>query len=348
MLRLSLLLLALLVACRIAVAQPVENQAVILQYHHVSTTTPRSTSVTPDEFRDHMQFLHDNGFTVLPLPEIVQALKTGKQLPNKTIAITFDDAYISIYTTAFPLLQQYHWPFTIFVASGLVGRNPKLYLNWDQLREMGKAGVTLANHSVNHPYMLVLKPGETHAEWLSRVEHEIVDAEQKILQETGQSHHLHAYPYGEYNQEIASLLVRLGYVGFGQHSGAISASSDFTALPRFPFSGSFATLKSFSQKASSLAFNVRIKAPLDPVISEPGTSALLDFDGNYRFDKLVCVFNDQVLKISVEDSAQQIYRITNPSLQNTRRPRYVCTAPGHDGRYYWFTVPFFNPALPDG
>jgi len=343
-----ILLLLLSLCCLHLQAQQADPQAVILQYHHVSSTMPRSTSVTADEFRQHMDYLRDNGFTVLPLQDIVKALQQHTPLPDKAVAITFDDAYISVYTTAFPLLKQYGWTFTVFVPSGLVGTNPRLYVNWDQLREMGAAGATLANHSVNHGYFLERTAGENDAEWLARIEREIVDSEKKILKETGQSHKLHAYPFGEYNPAIEALVVRLGYVGLGQHSGPVNGASSFTALPRFPFSGVYTPLSSFAPKAKSLAFNVRIVEPSDPVTNGKSPSALLDFDGSYRLDALTCFNNDQTMEIALVDAGNQQYRISTPVINKGRRFRYNCTAPGRDGRFYWFTVPWFNPAVPDG
>ncbi len=325
-----------------------DSQAVVLQYHHISSSTPRSTSVTADEFRQHMEFLRDNKFTVLPLPDIIKALKQGTPLPDKTAAITFDDAYISVYTAAFPLLRDLHWPFTVFVPSGLVGSNPKLYTSWAQLREMGEAGATLANHSVTHPYLLERKPDEDQAQWLQRIEHEITDAEQKILQETGQSHRIHAYPYGEYSQQIEQMLARLGYIGMGQQSGPINAASDFEALPRFPFSGVYTPIRTFAPKMLSLAFNVSIVEPTDPVTSSKQPSVVLAFNGNYRFDALACFVNDHPMQVSVVDAAKQQYRVVSLAGNGGRRFRYNCTAPGRNGRYYWFTVPWVNPALPDG
>ena len=62
------------------------SSAVILQYHHVSTATPRVTSVNTDEFRAHLEYLRNNDFTILPLEEIVAALRSGDALPDRTAA----------------------------------------------------------------------------------------------------------------------------------------------------------------------------------------------------------------------------------------------------------------------
>lgn len=346
-LRRFLPVLALFFAPAAAAQEPAPASAVILQYHHVSTRTPRITSVNVDEFRAHMDYLRDNGFTILPLEDIVAALRNGDPLPDRSAAITFDDGYRNNYDAAYPVLREYGWPFTLFISSGLVGSNDALYLTWDQIREMAANGATIANHGVGHLYLLAREDGEDEAAWLARIEREIVTAEQKIEQETGQSHRLFAYPYGEYDRAIQDLVARLGYTGIGQHSGPVNAHSDFTALPRFPFSGVYASMNTFAVKVQSLAFDVKLVEPETPVTAEQMPAAVLDFDGNYRFDALNCFSNDVRMEITVVDAAEQQYRIRPVQPNTARRFRYNCTAPARDGRFYWYSVPWVNPALDD-
>ena len=78
------------------------NHAVILQYHHVSDTTPKVTSISPEQFRKHLEYLDQQGFTVWPLTKIIESLQASQPVPDKTVAITFDDAFTSIYDNAFP------------------------------------------------------------------------------------------------------------------------------------------------------------------------------------------------------------------------------------------------------
>jgi len=329
----------------IALAQG-EGQAVILQYHHVSTSTPPVTSISVADLRVHLQYLKDERFTVLRLEDAVDALQDGRSLPERSAVITFDDGYLSVYEAAFPLLQEFDYPFTVFVTAGLVTSNGKLYASWEQLREMGEHGATLANHTVTHPYLVNRTDGQSEAAWLEWVRSEIDDAEAQILAETGQSHKLLAYPYGEYDQAIQALVRELGYVGIGQHSGPINASSDFTALPRFPFSGIYASMSTFPTKVQSLAFNVAIVAPQSLVTNEVSPSAELQFNGNYRFDALNCFNNNQPMQIEpLAESGR--YRVTTSVVNEARRFRYNCTAPGPQGRFYWFAVPFLNPLQPD-
>lgn len=328
-------------------AQDRPASAVILMYHHVSATTPRITSLNADEFRQHLAYLRDNDFNVMPLEDIVSALRSGAALPDRTAAITFDDGYRNNYDTAYPMLREFGFPFTLFISSGLVGSNANLYLNWDQIREMAANGATIANHGISHLYLLTRENREDDSAWLQRIEHEIVAAEERIAAETGQSHKLFAYPYGEYDRAIQQLVERLGYVGLGQHSGPINARSDFTALPRFPFSGIYAAMDTFATKVQSLAFDVKLIAPETPVTTDQKPEAIIDFDGAYRFDALNCFNNNERMEVSVENAEEQQYRITPLTPNTARRFRYNCTAPARDGRFYWYTVTWVNPALDD-
>jgi peptidoglycan/xylan/chitin deacetylase (PgdA/CDA1 family) len=339
----SVLLLNFLLFTTVAFGQS-DNGAVILEYHNVSTSTSADTSISPANFRTQMEYLRDNGFRVLPLQDVVKALRAGTALPEKTAVITFDDGYRSVYDEAFPLLKAFGWPFTVFVTTGQVASTrTSLYASWDQLREMGTAGATLANHTVSHLYMIEQREGETEAAWLQRLEGEITQAELTIEEQTGQSHKLLAYPYGEYNAAIKALVDRLGYTAFGQHSGPVSSYSDFAAMPRFPFSGAYGSMNNFATKMNSRAFNVRVLRPDSPVTTSAAPEAVLDFEGQYRFDALNCFYNDQAIQVTEVSKVEQQFLVTARVQNPGRRFRYNCTAPGPDGRYFWHSILWINP-----
>lgn len=153
--RLSLLLLPLfsaLPACAAEdVNEPSTDHAVVLVYHHVSEETPPSTSVSPEQFAAHLDFLAREGFNVWPLSRILEHLQNGRKLPARTVALTFDDAYRSVYTHALPMLRSRNFPFTIFVTTDYIDGKSRLYLSWEQLREMTSQGAEIGNHSLSHP-----------------------------------------------------------------------------------------------------------------------------------------------------------------------------------------------------
>ncbi len=322
-----------------------ESHGVILLYHHVATDTPPSTSISPDDFRAHLDYLRDNNFNVLPLDEMIEGLKNGVALPDKAVVISFDDGYSSIYDTAFPMLQEYGFPFTLFLSTGPTDQGQSNYLTWGQIRELSDAGVIIANHMVEHPYMLDRLDNESDSEWLTRREMELLQAEQRILDETGQTHRYLAYPYGEFNPEIKELLAKHGFVGFAQNSGAINNNSDFLSLPRYPLASIYANLDTARTKLDTKAFNVKLIEPASPVTSVRNPPVTLKFNpGNYNLSQIGCFANSQPIPMEWTDRENGILEITPTDEYRGRRWRYICTAPvPGERRFYWYSVQWIKP-----
>ena len=338
MLRLSSVfsLLSLLSVCALAA-----DHAVILQYHHISDKTPRSTSVTPAQFEEHLSYLKDNDFTVMALPDVIERIRKHQTLPDHTVAITFDDAWLSIYRKAFPLLKKYNYPFTVFVNTNAVDRSYGRTLSWQQLNTMVRAGATIANHSVNHAHLVERARNETEKAWLNRVRRNIKAAERIISQKTGQKLKMFAWPYGETVPPLRQLVGQMGFVGFGQQSGAIGAWSDFTKLPRFPMGGVYAAMDSFITKVNTLPLPVSSKIPDSSLINENDTTPVLQLtlaDGDYQKDLLACYGPGERLKISWLDTDKTVFQIQSKKAIQPGRSRFNCTAPDQDGhRYYWYS-----------
>ena len=67
-------------------------------YHHFGDDRYPSTNIQLAQFDAQLNFLETSGFHILPLPDILNRLASGQALPDKTAAITMDDAYLSVYT----------------------------------------------------------------------------------------------------------------------------------------------------------------------------------------------------------------------------------------------------------
>lgn len=334
-------LLALLLPVLASQAQAqTDDHGVILLYHHVATDTPPSTSISPADFRGHLQYLEDNNFNVIPLNDMIEGLKSGKPLPDKAVAITFDDGYSSIYSEAFPLLQSFGYPFALFLSTEPINNKQRNYMNWDQVREMAAAGTLIGNHLVDHPYMLQRNPGEDEQQWLQRQRQQLLQAEETIAAETGQSHRYLAYPYGEYDPAIKTMLAEEGFVGFAQSSGAVGAGSDFLALPRFPLASIYADLETAKTKFSTLSFRVTQLEPESPVTSSRSPRVTLKFEpGNYNRSQLGCYANSRPIPMTWLDEENGIVELAPEESYSGRRWRYLCTARALDSnRYFWHSV----------
>lgn len=317
------------------------SSAVILQYHHVSDKTPRITSVTPETFKKHMNYLFENKFNVIPLVDAVEALRSKQALPERTVTITFDDAYLSIYTNAFPVLKEYGFPFTIFVTPTPVDKNYQKFLSWEQLREMAQGGATLANHTMSHGHSVERLSGETEEQWLSRFRQDLEVTEARIQEKTGQSVKMFAWTFGETTPELRAALDEMGYVGFGQQSGAAGEYSDFTRLPRFPMAGIYG-VNDFGIKVKSRALPVTTQSPDSSLISQNNLKPKLELTlakGDYQKKQLKCYASGQgELKVTWLDKAMTRLKTQANKPLPVGRTRYNCTAPSNSGRhYYWYS-----------
>lgn len=321
------------------------DSGVITIYHHVATDTPPSTSISPADFRLHLEYLRDNGFNVIPLDTMLDSITAGQELPEKAVAITFDDGYISIYDTAFPMLREFNFPFTLFLSTGPINNSQPGYINWEQIKEMSAAGVIIANHMVEHPYMLERIENESDQDWIERLRAELLQAENDIEIHTGQSHKYLAYPFGEFDKAIKQMVAEMGFIGLAQNSGAVNKSTDLLAIPRFPLASIYADLETARTKFEALAFNVQQLSPDTPVTSNHSPNVTLQFSsGNYNTAQINCFANSEAIPMQWLDPANGIVELRPTKTYDGRRWRYLCTAPAPGtNRYHWYSVQWIDP-----
>lgn len=339
----------LLLAMPAGAATAVADHGVIILYHHISKNTPFITSISPEDFEQQMQYLEDHAFRVWPLPKLVDALRNRREIPDKVVAITFDDNFRSVYQQAFPRLKERGWPFTIFVSTDAVDHDFNMQSSWAQLREMAKYGATIANHSADHAHLLQYLPGETQQAWETRVTRDIQQAQRRIREETGQQHHLFAYPYGEFNRPLAQLVQRLGYVGIGQQSGPVGYDYPGLALPRFPFAGNYTALDDFALKVSTIPLPVASVSSEDSPLAydddRPSLTVTLAA-GDYPARSLHCYGSGQGA-LKLQWLLHREVKISPRQPLPVGRSRYNCTLPTGlktDGkmRYYWYSHPWIR------
>ena len=315
--------------------------AAILLYHHVSSSTPASTSISPEAFKSHMEYL-DAHHTVVSLQDVVSAIQHNTTLPENAVAITFDDGYANILDNAHPILADLGFPYTVFINPDEIGVGPK-QLTWEQVIAMHNDGVVFANHTLDHLHMLNGEQAMGERAWLEKVWQNVESAEKKIEDKLDISLKYLAYPFGEYNTALANKLKAEGYIGFGQHSGAVGLSSDMQALPRFPAAGPYANLATLKTKLNSLAMPVTQSSHKDPRMTARNLSSpislTIDSD-DVRLTQVNCFFGGDPIETSLEEN---VLTFTLDETLPVGRSRVNCTAPSNaqSGRYYWYSTPFF-------
>lgn len=321
-----------------------DYHGVILVYHHIAEDTPAVTSISPKDFEAQLRLLETHQFQVWPLQQLVSAMQEQRPIPDKVVALTFDDNYRSVYEQAFPRLKQRGWPFTIFVSTDAVDKNINMQSSWEQMREMAANGATIANHTASHAHLLQRTADESDAAWRQRIKRDVEKAQRRIKEEIGQESTLFAYPYGEFNPSLASWIAELGYIGIGQQSGPVSSLDISGAIPRFPFAGNYTDLDDFALKLLTVPMPLQstefIPGPLSFENTRPTLTLSLS-PGDYDPRRLRCYGSGQgLLRLQWQDQ-WRVAVIPEKDIP-VGRSKFNCTQPGKQRsgsvlRYHWFS-----------
>lgn len=184
----------------------------VLMYHSINDNAPDNNLVIPpDQFKKQMKFLKDEGFNTLDLNELYYYLKTGKSVPKKAVAITFDDGYVDNYKYAYPVLKEYGFKATIFMITDNVDKHPN-FLTSTMLKEMSSNNISIQSHTVHHvelntlPYDEQLKELKDSKEFLDKLLH--------------QNTNMICYPVGRFNDDTIKAAENAGYkLGFTTKPG---------------------------------------------------------------------------------------------------------------------------------
>jgi poly-beta-1,6-N-acetyl-D-glucosamine N-deacetylase len=314
------------------------SAAVILMYHHVDDSTPAATSVTPAQFEDNLNRLATEGFEVVRLDELVARVRAGIGPRERLAAITFDDAYRSIYETGLPLLEARGWQAAVFINTDGLDRGGRAMTS-AMVTDMHRRGHLVLNHTRSHPHMVRQQPDESEAAWLQRMREEVLGAAARIETLTGEPPlPWLAWPYGEQNVALRTLLRDMGYIAFGQQSGAVDSKVDWQNVPRIPVNRHQAEWRSLRDKVLALPFPVRATLPADGVTVVARPELTLVMDGDWRQRGVQCFIGRQVVRpvIRFADGVSQVMVRSSEDLP-VGRSRYNCTAAAGDGRFHWYS-----------
>ncbi len=316
------------------------TSAVVFIYHRFGEDSLPLTNIRVSQFEAHLTELSSGGYHVLPVPEILSALQEGRALPERTVGITIDDGFYSVYTEAFPRLREAGFPFTVFIATDSVDSGSENFMNWDQVRELATHGVTIGAHTASHLYMVNVSTSENREE--------IARSNVRFREELGFIPELFAYPFGESGQRVSALVKDAGYeAAFGQHSGAIYSGSDFFNLPRFAMNEKYGGIGRFRLVANALSLPVSDQLPTDMVLATGNPLVGFTVDEKIqRLDRLAC-FSSAGSKTTVENLGGRRIEVRFAEQLPLGRSRLNCTLPGPDGRWRWLGIMFLRRPPPE-
>lgn len=193
----------------------------ILMYHDIRPHSNYSTVITPGQFERQVRYLAENGYTFITISQLLDAVYSGGEgLPERCVALTFDDGWSGVYDYAYPVLKRYGGTATLYVYTNYVDRGGRT-ISWDQYREMLAAGFEVGSHTVSHCDLTDretwdgsgTKPPAGRGSYTDRLMHELVDSKLILEEKLGIEVRSLALPYGCYDSYVLKSALLAGYEG---------------------------------------------------------------------------------------------------------------------------------------
>lgn len=197
----------------------------ILAYHTVAADAPRphrAFALTPDAFRAHLELIRNGGYETLTVSDVVQGLRRPEDLPERPVALTFDDGFADMHRAVLPLLAERGMTATAFVPTASVRARSTdadwRHLSVTELRELAANGIEIGSHTHTHIELDLARTGDVTDE---------VTRSKSVLEDTLEMQVLSlAYPYGYSSPTVRELVAKAGYSAACGVRHALSSTDD--------------------------------------------------------------------------------------------------------------------------
>jgi peptidoglycan/xylan/chitin deacetylase (PgdA/CDA1 family) len=182
----------------------------VLCYHNFGPQAKGRMLMAAKKFEEQMRYLKAQGYHVISLRQLLEAVSLRRQLPAKSVVLTFDDGYKSFRQHAEPVLRELGFTGTLFVYLDYVGGGRNA-LSWQDLRELAAAGFDVQAHSKTHGD-LRRGAAESEAQYTRRMQAELGQPLALFKQNLGRPTDSVAYPYGYWDEDVLRQTKSFGYV----------------------------------------------------------------------------------------------------------------------------------------
>lgn len=209
-----------------------KKRAAILLYHYIDDNG-LYLSVSPKDFAKQMQYLKQYGYNVIFLEKLYSILIKKKEIPAKTVVLTFDDGLKSQFKNALPILRKYSLPATFFVSPYLLDKKlnntenkPQEVMSQEELLELSKLElIDIEPHAMTHRELTDIS--------LDEARKEILDSKKDLEKLLNKKCEFFAYPRGDFNSEITKILREQDFkLAVSVREGVIGRGVNLFKLPR--------------------------------------------------------------------------------------------------------------------
>jgi peptidoglycan/xylan/chitin deacetylase (PgdA/CDA1 family) len=229
-----------------AVEQPITPddgvRVSVLGYHDFSETLPETAMrIRTSKFRKQMESIRQLGIKVITLDDFIAWKKGERDIPQKSLLLTFDDGWKSFYTDAYPILRELNFPFTLYLYKDYVDGGGKA-LTIPMIQEMLGHGCTIGSHSVSHPFPIVFKSfrkkgPQAYDAFLRK---EMGESKRFLEDKFPIKATTYSYPGGYYTEEMLKLSKEFGYTHlFTVLPGKVKRGLPDETLPRYMILGNY-------------------------------------------------------------------------------------------------------------
>jgi poly-beta-1,6-N-acetyl-D-glucosamine N-deacetylase len=304
-------------------------------YHRFEENKYPSTNIKKEIFLSHLKEIKDSKIEFISFKDFEKKIRT--KIDNKYLLLTIDDAFLSFYEHAWPILKKNKIPFILFVSTREVGKYG--YMSWEQIIEVGShEWATIGNHSHSHEYLIDWKDSEI----LSDIKKSIEIFESRL----GYSPKIFSYPFGEYSSNLKKIISDLGFnFAFGQHSGVIDITKDFLELPRFPINEKYGELERFKSIIRTLPFPFESITPENRYLlnnENPPVVKIKFFNNLINFKNINCYSNEGNIwrKSDIEFSSANEITISLKDKFKSERGRINCSLWHESKNWRWLGIQY--------
>ena len=315
--------------------KPLDYGIITLMYHRFEENKYPSTNIKIKDFADHLQMIKNQKIKFINPNQFEYNLQSEKN--SRKVLLTIDDAFLSFYENAWPLLKKEKIPFILFVNTREVGSFN--YMNWEQIREISKEEfVHIGNHSHSHEYLIDQNK--------KLIRKDIIKSIKILKKEIGYNSDFFSYPFGEYSIEFKKIIINLGFkYAFGQHSGVIDETKDFFELPRFPINEKYGDKSRVDLLLKTLPLKYKNILPDEKYINNntnPPNVIIEFYDNLINLKNINCYSNEQNKwrKSKISFLEKNKLQIILEDKFTTERGRINCSLKEKSGYWRWLGIQF--------
>lgn len=182
----------------------------ILVYHNLAPQAKGRMVISAKGFEEQMRYLKAQGYRVVSLKQFLEFTSLQRQLPKKSVVLSFDDGYKAFLQYAYPVLKELGFSATLFVYTDYIGAGSNA-LTWADLKKFASEGFDVEAHSKSHGDMRRAN-GEPADEYTRRLAAELTQPRDLFLKNLGYSPQFLAYPFGAQDDTVVQRTKERGYI----------------------------------------------------------------------------------------------------------------------------------------